>query len=133
MRRLGIWRWLLRLARRFALGRVWLRKKIGLFEAGDPPGRGTVLGGVYPGGRADRPPVFVLQGIRGSGKSELLTHLRASFERRPAWRWAEELDARLDFTTIEPEHEQALAELRRQLRIDASKLRPVRFPRFQLL
>lgn len=83
--------------------------------------------------RRGAPPVFVIVGVRGSGKGQLLTYLRASYRDGRRYRWGEELDAILDFSGIPPERETGLVVLQDQLRHNASRWRRVRTPRFSLV
>jgi tetratricopeptide (TPR) repeat protein len=81
----------------------------------------------------DRPPVFVIQGVRGSQKSELLDHLRFTFSKRAAWHLAEDKEAKVDFWALDPEPESTFASIARQLTAERSWVRPLRFPRLKRL
>src|SRR3954452_4908395 len=45
--------------------------------------------------RRDSPPVLIIQGVRGAGKSDLVLRLQFGFRRRWAWRVGREVDVLL--------------------------------------
>lgn len=79
------------------------------------------------------PPVLIVEGVRGSGKSSFLSRCQDSYHRERAWFWREELDARVDLATVPPDAESFFVEAGRQLRRDSSLLRPATTPRFNLM
>ncbi|HVY95381.1 MAG TPA: tetratricopeptide repeat protein [Solirubrobacterales bacterium] len=77
----------------------------------------------------DQPPIFVIQGVRGNQKSELLDHFLFTYKKRGSWRNAEDTDAKVDFFSIDPEPEAIFTSIAQQLA--ARRLRLLRFPRFE--
>lgn len=80
------------------------------------------------------PPALVIEGIQGSGKSEVLDQCQLSLRRTAAWRWAEDLDARVSFMrNVSPDPDWFFLELSAQLSKGSSFFRPARTPRFRML
>lgn len=119
------------LRRRFSLGRIGRRKLGGGWDEGKPFGRGEIVAEFHRVRKLDHPPVLVVQGVRGSKKSELLDHMRRSFTLRRSWYRAEEVDAKVDFFAISPEPEPTFASIDTQLRSNGSWVRRLHLPRFR--
>lgn len=78
--------------------------------------------------------MLVVQGVLGSGKTQLLTRMRTTFRYRRAWLSRDDVDARLDLSgDLAPEPEQVLGTLRRQLARNSSFWRRAGTPRFDLV
>lgn len=80
------------------------------------PGRGNVVDAFFEARGQPGPPVFVIQGIEGSGKSALIGHLRALLRKRGGWRIGWDIDAAVALGDGLRGREQALAALELQIR-----------------
>jgi hypothetical protein len=118
---------------RFRLGHLGHRSVGGDWPEGRPFGRGEIVAEFHRLRKKDCPPVFVMQGARGSEKSELVDHMRFTFSKRTAWQVAEDKDAKIDFWALDPEPEPTFASIARQLTDDRSLSRPLRLPRLNRL
>jgi tetratricopeptide (TPR) repeat protein len=125
------WQDLYRIARLFLLAPNKVRKGLDVPES---LGHSSIVNRFSQIRNQPSPPVLVIEGSRGSGKSHLMTRLRSAFRMDQAWLLAEDLDARIDMSTTAPEPEPALMLVRSQLRRPHSSLwRPAPTPRFDLM
>lgn len=119
-----------KLRRRLSLG-FW--RPIGSSAEIRVRGRSPIVHRFHSLRRWDSPPVLVIQGVRGSGKSDLVQRMRFGFRRRWAWHVGRELDVFLQLGTSLAAPESALDELRKLLRRESSMARRVRTPRYDLM
>jgi hypothetical protein len=119
--------------RKISLGRpTWLRRKWR-----DEPvltARAGLVRHFHELRHQELPPALVVRGVRGTGKSDLLTRMQSGFQARRTWGWAEEIDARLNFArNVAPHPLATFRALQQELRRRASVFRPARAPRFSLV
>lgn len=124
--------------------RAWLRRQgesirsRGRIPRDPVPGRDVVVHRFKKVWAQEPPtPVFVIEGVDGSGKARVMSHLRATVQRSRSWRTGHELDVRIELGPVGVRgREQALAQLRMQLEERSWRRRrrvPVRTPRFDLI
>lgn len=126
-----------RIARRITLLRRGL--SLGWWRPANEPidrrvrGRSPIVHRFHSLRRWDAPPVLVIEGVRGAGKSDLVARLQFGFRRRWAWRVGREADVLLKVGTALSAPESALTKLRKLLRRESSWVRRIRTPRFLLV
>jgi hypothetical protein len=120
-----------RAARKLSFGRLPpFRDRPQQFGTG---GRGGLGARFHQLRATDQPPAIIVEGVRGSGKSDVLDNFQRGYRRERAWAWAEKLDARINFASVPPDPESCFLELERQLKRGSSWFRRARTPRFRLV
>lgn len=119
-----------KLRRRFSLGFL---RPIGSSTEIRVRGRSPIVHRFHSLRRWDFPPVLVIQGVHGAGKSDLIQRMRFGFRRRWAWHVGREFDVLLQLGISLATPESALDELRKLLRRESSLARRIRTPRYDLM
>lgn len=114
---------------RISIGRIGHRP-LGAADAPPRPyGRGEIVARFHVIRRQDHPPVFVLEGVHGSQKSQLLDHLIHNFKMRRSWHVREEIVAKVDCFAVDPQPAAVFASFANQLTASSSWIRRMRAPR----